>query len=73
MKAFQLTPAGRFASNTQGGYIDLDGEVLARGCGAFGDGSKDPMVYGPTIEVSIKRGLATIFRPPRPHSDSSFS
>ncbi|CAK9874031.1 unnamed protein product [Sphagnum jensenii] len=73
VKAFQLTPAGRFASNTQGGYIDLDGEVLARGRGAFGDGSKDPMVYGPTIEVSIKRGLATIFRPPRPHSDSSFS
>lgn len=64
VKAFQLTPAGRFASDTQGGYIDLDGEVLARGCGSFGDGSKDPMVYGPTIEVSVKRGLATIFRPP---------
>ncbi|KAH9549445.1 hypothetical protein CY35_10G020600 [Sphagnum magellanicum] len=64
VKAFQLTPAGRFASGTQGGYIDLDGEVLARGCGSFGDGSKDPMVYGPTIEVSVKRGLATIFRPP---------
>jgi hypothetical protein len=32
--------------------------------GAYGDGSNDPMLYGPTIDVTVEKGLATIFVPP---------
>ncbi|CAK9272818.1 unnamed protein product [Sphagnum jensenii] len=63
VKAFRLSPGGRCGSEKQGGYVDLDGEVLARGQGSHGDASNDPMVYGPTIEVSIQQGLATLFCP----------
>ena len=41
----------------------MDGEVLARGNGAYGDGSKDLMSYGPFVEVTVEKGLATIFCP----------
>jgi hypothetical protein len=63
VKAFRLSPGGQNASDKQGGYVDLDGEILARGQGSFGDASNDPMVYGPTIEVSVQQGLATLFCP----------
>lgn len=63
MKAFRLCPGGRVDSGVQGGYINVDGEVLARGNGAYGDGSKDPMSYGPIIEVTVDKGLATMFCP----------
>jgi sphingosine kinase len=63
VKAFRLSPGGQYASDKQGGYVDLDGEILARGQGSFGDASNDPMVYGPTIEVSVQQGLATLFCP----------
>lgn len=64
VKSFRLAPGGMVGTG-KGGYIDLDGEVLARGEGAMGDGSKDPMIYGPPIEVTVEKGLATIFCPPR--------
>lgn len=61
VKAFRLAPGGRVGGKVQGGYIDLDGEVLARGQGAYGDGSNDPMLYGPVIQMTVEKGLATIF------------
>lgn len=64
VKAFRLAPGGIVGGRIQGGYIDLDGEVLARGQGAYGDGSNDPMLYGPTIDITVEKGLATIFVPP---------
>lgn len=64
VKAFRLDPAGRYGSDTQGGYVDLDGEILARGKGSMGDSSRDPMIYGPRIEVTMQKGLATLFCPP---------
>lgn len=64
VKAFRLAPGGIVGGSIQGGFVDLDGEILARGQGAYGDGSNDPMLYGPTIDVSVEKGLATIFVPP---------
>lgn len=64
VKTFRLDPVGRHASDVQGGYTDLDGEILARDKGSFGDGSNYPMSYGPPIEVTVEPGLATIFCPP---------
>ncbi|KAG6553893.1 hypothetical protein Mapa_004810 [Marchantia paleacea] len=64
VKAFRLAPGGIVGGRIQGGYVDLDGEVLARGQGAYGDGSNDPMLYGPTIDITVEKGLATIFVPP---------
>lgn len=63
VKAFRLTPGVRTGSSPQGGIIDVDGEVLARGEVAFGQKDTYLMSYGPTIEVTIKKGLATIFCP----------
>jgi len=63
VKAFRLTPGGRIGSSSQGGIIDVDGEVLARGEGAFGQNDATLMSYGPTIEVTIEKGLATVFCP----------
>ncbi|KAL3677363.1 hypothetical protein R1sor_027311 [Riccia sorocarpa] len=65
VKAFRLTPGGIVGDSIEGGYVDLDGEVLARGQGAYGDGSRDPMHYGPAIDVNVEKGLATIFAPAR--------
>lgn len=64
VKAFRLDPAGQYGSDTQGGYIDVDGEILARGRGSVGDASNDLMAYGPPVEVTVEQGLATIFCPP---------
>ncbi|XP_024519675.1 sphingosine kinase 2 [Selaginella moellendorffii] len=64
VKAFQIAPGGRVGSRIQGGYIDVDGEVVTRGWGAVGDGKGDPMSYGPTIEVCVEQGLATLYCPP---------
>ncbi|CAM6086943.1 unnamed protein product [Calypogeia fissa] len=64
VKAFRLAPGGIVGGSIQGGFVDLDGEILARGQGAYGDGSNDPMLYGPTIDVTVEKGLATIFVPP---------
>ncbi|KAG0570231.1 hypothetical protein KC19_6G146200 [Ceratodon purpureus] len=64
VKAFRLDPAGQYGSDAQGGYVDIDGEVLARNRDSMGDASNDIMQYGPPIEVTVEQGLATIFCPP---------
>jgi len=63
VKAFRLTPGGRTGSSPEGGIIDVDGEVLARGKEKFGQNDGNLMSYGPTIEVTIEKGLATMFCP----------
>ncbi|CAM6086948.1 unnamed protein product [Calypogeia fissa] len=60
VKAFRLAPAGLVGGSIQVGFVDLDGEILVRGQGAYGDGSNDPMLYCPNI-VTVEKGLATIF------------
>lgn len=64
VKAFRVDPGGHHGSSVQGGYIDIDGEILARGRDAVGDASNDIMQYGPPVEVTVEQGLATIFCPP---------
>lgn len=61
VKAFRLAPGGRAGGNEEGGYLDLDGEVLARGSGAHGNASGDPMLYGPVIQMTVEKALATMF------------
>ncbi|XP_057828685.2 sphingosine kinase 2 isoform X1 [Cryptomeria japonica] len=63
VKAFRLSPGGRTGSSSQGGIIDVDGEVLAMGKGSFGDNDSYLMSYGPPIQVTVEKGLATIFCP----------
>eukprot|EP00249_Psilotum_nudum_P025719 c30552_g1_i1 orf=600-2051(+) len=63
VKAFRLAPGGRVVGKVQGGIIALDGEVLARGHGTFGHGCGDAMLYGPPIQITVEKGLATIFCP----------
>ena len=64
MKAFRVDPGGQHGSDRRGGYIDIDGEILARNRDSVGDASTDIMQYGPPIEVTVAQGLATIFCPP---------
>ncbi|KAK8953691.1 Sphingosine kinase 2 [Platanthera guangdongensis] len=54
VRAFKLVPGNRVGNPTEGGIIDVDGEVVARGEG-------DPMVYGPPIKINVDNGLATFF------------
>ncbi|KAH7299890.1 hypothetical protein KP509_24G035100 [Ceratopteris richardii] len=61
VRAVCLAPGGQVNGGVEGGYISLDGEVLARGAGAYGDGSKDPMCYGSSIYITVEKGLATVF------------
>lgn len=63
VKAFRLTPGRRTGKSPQGGIIDVDGEVLARGEGTLGQNDATLMSYGPTIEVTVEKGLATVFCP----------
>lgn len=63
VKAFRLTPGRRTGKSPEGGIIDVDGEVLARGEGTLGQNDATLMSYGPTIEVTVEKGLATIFCP----------
>jgi sphingosine kinase len=64
VKAIRIEPGTRVGSSTKGGIIDSDGEVLARG-DVSGDGSEPEhlMAYGPPIQLTVDRGLATIFSP----------
>jgi sphingosine kinase len=64
VKAIRIEPGMRVGSSTKGGIIDSDGEVLARGDGSRAGGEPEHlMAYGPPIELTVDRGLATIFSP----------
>lgn len=63
MKAFRLEPGNQVKEPENGGIIDSDGEVLARGKGTYMYGQqKDIMEYN-SIEMRVDKGLATIFSP----------
>ncbi|XP_020095212.1 sphingosine kinase 1-like [Ananas comosus] len=64
VKAFRLEPGQRMEDPTNGGVIDSDGEVIARGDKSHHrNQQKYLMAYGPPIEMTIDKGLATIFSP----------
>nr|TKW35302.1 hypothetical protein SEVIR_2G364000v2 [Setaria viridis] len=64
VKAIQIEPGLRVGSSNKGGIIDSDGEVIARGDGSRGGGEPEHlMAYGPPIQLTVDRGLATIFSP----------
>lgn len=63
MKAFYLKPGHLVGDQSRGGIVDSDGEVLARGEGTYKYGQKDLMSYGPPIQMTVERGLATLFAP----------
>ncbi|KAJ4760916.1 Sphingosine kinase 1 [Rhynchospora pubera] len=71
VKAFQLVPGQRVGNPKKGGIVDVDGEVIARGDVNFSLHDADVkqkqkqylMSYGPSIQISVDQGLATIFSP----------
>ncbi|XP_068668783.1 sphingosine kinase 1-like isoform X1 [Aristolochia californica] len=63
VKALQLEPGNRTGEKSKGGIIDSDGEVLARGEGTYKCGQGDLMAYGPPIQMTVDKGLATLFSP----------
>lgn len=62
MKAFILEPGSRTADPSREGIIDSDGEVLARGKGAYKCKQKSLMTYG-KLQITVDQGLATLFSP----------
>ncbi|KAI3937099.1 hypothetical protein MKX01_015314 [Papaver californicum] len=62
VRAFILEPGQRADDPSEGGIIDSDGEVLARGEGAYRYENKDLMTYGP-LQITVDQGLATLFSP----------
>ncbi|KAH7675819.1 Sphinganine kinase protein [Dioscorea alata] len=65
VKAFRLRPGQRVGYPDKGGIIDSDGEVIARGEGTYECSLQetDLMAYGPPIQMTVDKGLATIFSP----------
>lgn len=62
MKAFVLQPGPRTDNPDKAGIIDVDGEVLARGKGAYKCNEETLMSYGKII-IKVDQGLATLFSP----------
>lgn len=62
MKAFILEPGARAEDPTKEGIIDSDGEVLARGKGAYKCDQKTLMAYN-KLQITVDQGLATLFSP----------
>ncbi|GFQ01821.1 sphingosine kinase 1 [Phtheirospermum japonicum] len=62
VKAFVLQPGPRTSDPTKGGIIDVDGEVLARGEGAYKCEEKTLMSYDKLL-IKVDQGLATLFSP----------
>lgn len=62
VKAFILQPGPRTDDPTKAGIIDVDGEVLARGKGAYKCEEKTLMSYDKLV-IKVGQGLATLFAP----------
>ncbi|XP_065880096.1 sphingosine kinase 1 [Euphorbia lathyris] len=62
VKAFVLEPGTLTGDSTKGGIIDVDGEVLAKGNGAYKCEQKTLMVYD-KLQMTVDQGLATLFSP----------
>ncbi|KAM1008674.1 hypothetical protein ACFX2A_005186 [Malus domestica] len=62
VKAFILQPGPRTEDPVKGGIIDSDGEVLARGRGAYKCDQKTLMAYD-ELQITVDQGLATLFSP----------
>lgn len=61
VRAARLEAGGRVGSGVEGGYVCVDGEVIARGNGSLGNSSHDPMTYQEPFEMTVQQGLATFF------------
>ncbi|KAI3456329.1 hypothetical protein Pfo_012992 [Paulownia fortunei] len=62
VKAFILQPGQRTDDPTKAGIIDVDGEVVARGKGAYKCEEETLMSYD-KLFIKIHQGLATLFAP----------
>lgn len=62
VKAFILQPGPRTDDPTKAGIIDVDGEVLARGKGAYKCEETTLMSYDKLV-IKVDQGLATLFAP----------
>ncbi|XP_041994914.1 sphingosine kinase 1-like [Salvia splendens] len=62
VKAFILQPGPRTDDPTKAGIIDVDGEVLARGSGAY-KCEEDTLMRYDRLLIRVDQGLATLFTP----------
>ncbi|KAL1560170.1 sphingosine kinase [Salvia divinorum] len=62
VKAFILQPGPRTDDPTKAGIIDVDGEVLARGSGAY-KCEEDTLMRYDRLLIRVDQGLATLFAP----------
>ncbi|XP_009794880.1 sphingosine kinase 1 [Nicotiana tabacum] len=62
VKAFVLEPGPRSDDPNKEGIIDADGEVLARGRGAYKSEQRTLMAYD-KLHIEVDQGLATVFSP----------
>ncbi|KAM0872386.1 hypothetical protein ACQ4PT_038775 [Festuca glaucescens] len=64
VRSFRLSPGQLVENPKRGGIIDVDGEVIARGEGAYGRNQhQDLMAYGPSVQMTVHQGLATVYCP----------
>ncbi|KAM0952421.1 putative sphingosine kinase [Dioscorea sansibarensis] len=64
VKALRLEPGQCVGNPKKGGIVDSDGEIIARGEDAYACHQQEClMAYGPPIQVTVDKGLATIFSP----------
>ncbi|KAH7662344.1 Sphinganine kinase protein [Dioscorea alata] len=64
VKALRLEPGQCVGNPKKGGIVDCDGEIIARGEDAYACHQIESlMAYGPPIQVTVDKGLATIFSP----------
>lgn len=61
VRAMKLTPGKRTRGKVPGGILAMDGEVVARGPGAVGNSSEDPMEYGQAVNFTVSQGLLQLF------------
>ncbi|XP_051125379.1 sphingosine kinase 1-like [Andrographis paniculata] len=62
VKAFMLQPGPRHGNPAKSGIIDVDGEVIARGIGAYKCEDATLMRYDQLL-IKVDQGLATLFAP----------